>query len=258
MIFPETQNKIVCIVGTGYTMESCVFGNTKKDYWTLNNMHESKEIPAAYFDEWFQLHRPGSGEGHVDTSSMREFLHVWKKPCWVQKDWGDEMVVHNPHIYPIDEVLGLCCPRSTDLQGKPFPYFTNSIDYMICLAMLRQYEEIQLYGTDMISAQDDEYYKMRQSLNYYIGKAEGLGIKVVIQPHSSLLKTDFWYAYEDRQKDSIENDVRKTLGRIQENKVAAQAKITEEQLKLQAMDGAEQVIRQLIEAFDLRAKGAQI
>jgi hypothetical protein len=258
MKFPETQNKIVCIVGSGYTSESCVFNNNNKDYWSLNNMFEDENVPAAYYDEWFQLHRPGSGEGHVDTTQTREFLHIWKKPCWVQKDWGDELPVHNPYIYPIEEVMEKYCPRPADLQNKPYPYFTNSIDYMICLAGLRGYEEIQLYGTDMISEADDEYYKMRQSVNYYIGKVEGHGVKVVIQPHSSLLKTDFWYAYEDRQKDSIEDDVRGSLQKIQDEKADAQLKITEQQMRLQACDGAEQVIRQLITAFDLRAKGAQI
>jgi hypothetical protein len=40
MKFPETNNKTLCIVGTGYTWDSCTFGNPHKDYWTLNNMYE--------------------------------------------------------------------------------------------------------------------------------------------------------------------------------------------------------------------------
>ena len=72
MKFPKTESKIVCIVATGYAWDQCVFGNPDKDYWTLNNMYEAGSKPAHY-DEWFQIHRPGSGEGHVDDPPMRKF-----------------------------------------------------------------------------------------------------------------------------------------------------------------------------------------
>jgi hypothetical protein len=59
MKFPETNNKTLCIVGTGYTWDSCTFGNPHKDYWTLNNMYELDDLKIVdAFDEWFQLHRP--------------------------------------------------------------------------------------------------------------------------------------------------------------------------------------------------------
>jgi hypothetical protein len=142
----ERKNDIVCMVATGYAWDACVFGNDKKDYWTLNNM-DTAQIDPNLFDEWFQLHRPGCGLGHVDDSTTRAFLqHGWRKPCWVQKDWGDEMPVINPAIYPIDEVVEKFCPRN--VYGKPYPYFTNTVDYMLLLAVLRGYKKIEFYGVD--------------------------------------------------------------------------------------------------------------
>ncbi|GAG02223.1 unnamed protein product, partial [marine sediment metagenome] len=191
MKFPETNNKIVCIVATGYAWDDCVFGNSNKDYWTLNNMYHTNVSPES-FDEWFQLHRPGSHEGHIDDEPMRTFLATkWKKPCWVQKDWGAELQVLNPYVYPIDEVIKEYCPK--DVNGISYPYFTNSVDYMICLALLRGYEELHLHGVEFISPVDDEYFKMRQSINFYLGQAMKMDRKVVIQPTSSMLRSDFWY-----------------------------------------------------------------
>ena len=84
MKFPETTNEIVCIVATGYAWNDCVFNNPNKDYRTLNNMYQA-DIPSESFDEWFQLHRPGSHEGHIDDTPTLDFLAKWKKPCWVQR-----------------------------------------------------------------------------------------------------------------------------------------------------------------------------
>lgn len=256
MEFPETKNKIVCIVATGYAWEDCVFGNPGKDYWTLNNMFGSGKVDASAFDEWFQLHRPGSKEGHIDDKPMREFLAKWKKPTWIQRDWGVELEVVNPWIYPIGEVIERFCPR--DVKGQPYPYFTNSVDYMICMAMLRGYEEIQLYGVEFIALKDNEYYQMRQSINYYVAKAEMLGIKVVVQPHSSLLKAPFWYAYENPRRDPLEKAMETSIGDLTRQKNESEAKMREEEKRFHTLSGGVQILRQMLETAKLRDRGAQI
>jgi len=253
--FPKTSNKTVCIVATGYSWDSCVFAHPDKDYWTLNNMYEAGSKPKDY-DEWFQIHRPNSGEGHVDDAAMREFLRTWERPVWVQKDWGKELYVKNPWIYPIDEVMELMCPR--DVNGIPYPYFTNSIDYMVCLAVLRGYKEIQLYGVEFISRVDDEYYTMRQSVNFYIGRALEKGINVVIQPQSSLLKCGHWYGYETKKKDPLEKLMAENKKNLEKQQGDLQKKLREIQRDIDTLIGGIRTLDQCLEMAKLREKGAQI
>lgn len=256
MDFPKTENKTVCIVATGYAWEACVFGNPKFDYWTLNNMYEAGLKSPDTFDEWFQIHRPTSGEGHVDDPPMRKFLQEYPKPIWVQKDWGEEMPVKNPWIYPIDEVLETLCPR--DIYGKPYPYFTNSVDYMLCLATLRGYTEVQLFGVEFISEVDDEYFQMRQSVNFYVGRMMERGIKIAVQPHSSLLKCANWYGYESKKRDPFVKIMRDNLNKVKQERGKHQAQLEEMQKALFVLEGGIQTIEQLLKIEKLKDKGAQI
>jgi len=254
--YPKTDNKVLCIVATGYAWEQCVFGNPNKDYWTLNNMYEAGVKSPQVFDEWFEVHRPGSGEGHIDDAPMLKFLREYDKPVWVQKNWGDELIVKNPWIYTIAEVLETLCPR--DVYGKPYPYFTNSVDYMLCLATLRGYKEVQLYGVEFISEVDDEYFQMRQSVNYYIGRMSERDIKVVVQPHSSLLKCPYWYAYESPKKDPLEKIMKENLAKVRQERTKHQAQLAEIEKATHVLDGGVQTIEQLLKIAKLRSKGAQI
>lgn len=255
MHFPETKNNVVCIVGSGYAWDSCVFRDPNKDYWTLNNMYSAPVGPDV-FDEWFQIHRPGSGLGSVDEAAMRAFLSNWKKPCWVQKDWGDDLIVTNPWIYPIKEVIETYCPK--DVNEVNYPYFTNSIDYMICLAMLRNYKEVHLHGVEFIAGCDDEYYQMRQSINFYIGQAQARGVKVIIQPHSSLLKGPYWYGYGNKSKDSLEKYMTKEMKTFQEQRDECLQQIRDLEQRYSTLDGGVQVLKQTLDVAKLRARGAQI
>jgi hypothetical protein len=251
----ERKNDVVCIVATGFAWDQCVFGVRGKDYWTLNNMYDAK-IDIHIFDEWFQIHKPGTHEGHVDDHPFREFAAAWPKPLWVQEDWGVEMEVRTPAIYPIDEVVERYCPK--DATDKPYPYFTNSVDYMILLAGLRGYKEIQLYGVEFISDQDQEYYKMRQSVNYYLGKLEQEGIRVVIQNHSSLLKAGHWYGYEPLQKERLENIMEQNLIKTSQDINKVQQEIAKLQRQVDLMIGGKQALEQLLNIARLRSKGCQI
>ena len=252
----ERKNDVVCIIATGYAWDACVFGNQKHDYWALNNMYGAVK-DTNIFTEWFQIHRPGSGLGHVDDADMREFLQVkWSKVCWVQQDWEDEMPVLNPAIYPINEIIEAYCPR--DVYDKPYPYFTNSIDYMLCLAMFRGYKEIQFFGVEFISNVDAEYFTMRQSVNYYLGQAKKMGIKVLVQDHSSLLKAGYWYGYESKRRDRLEDIMRENLKKVEHERSEVQKQLKDLEAKLHVISGGEQTLSQVLNLASLRDKGAQI
>jgi hypothetical protein len=74
-------------------------------------------------------------------------------------------------------------------------YFTNSISWEIALAVMEGFKEIHLYGVDM--ATHSEYAYERPSVEYFLGWAQGRGIKIMIPQKSDLLKTLWLYPYQD-------------------------------------------------------------
>jgi len=95
-----------------------------------------------------------------------------------------------------------------DLIIKKFgKYFTNSISWMIALAILEGFKTIYIYGVDM--AQDDEFAFQRPSCEYFIGWAKGAGINVVIPAKSDLLKAAWLYPYEDDSAFKLKCDTRR-------------------------------------------------
>lgn len=106
---------------------------------------------------------------------------------------------------PLQEMLATF--KSRGLTGAR--YFTNSISYMLAYAIYEglvtghQWDEIHIYGVDM--AVGEEYVAQRPSCEYWIGIAEGMGIKMYIPDASDLNKTAFLYAYDEEPQKAYEN-----------------------------------------------------
>ena len=64
-------------------------------------------------------------------------------------------------------------------------YFSNTIAYMICYALLKGAKEIELFGVNQAGAH--EYTEEKGSCEYWIGIAVGLGVKVTINGKDSQL-----------------------------------------------------------------------
>ena len=97
-------------------------------------------------------------------------------------------------------------PYFQDASGKLIQYFTNSISYMLAIAIMElapasnNYQalpgaEIGVFGVDMMMAggPGSEYGYQRPSCEYFIGIALGRGIKIHIPERSDLLKTAWPY-----------------------------------------------------------------
>jgi hypothetical protein len=94
---------------------------------------------------------------------------------------------------------------------KSCGYFTNSISYLIALAIyelkgVEQGSIIGLWGVDMAQQGlqsgsvagwfTSEYARQRPSVEYWLGIAEGLGIKIHVPDQSDILKTACIYGYQ--------------------------------------------------------------
>ena len=69
--------------------------------------------------------------------------------------------------------------------GRGVMYFSNTIAFMICYALLKGAKEIELFGVNQ--AGSHEYHEERGSVEFWLGIAIGLGVKVTINGKDSQL-----------------------------------------------------------------------
>lgn len=87
--------------------------------------------------------------------------------------------------YPIKEAL--------KFRGK---HFNSSFDYMIAYAIIQQYDIIDVYGVDLIAA-DEIRMKQSQSARGWIGFAQGRGLTVNICEQSPMYLPEMMYSYKE-------------------------------------------------------------
>lgn len=109
-------------------------------------------------------------------------------PVWLQADPPEGWPV-NARRFPMEEVQAW-------LKARPDQeaYIASSPVLMFAHAVLEGYQEIHIYGIHL--ATQAEYIKQRPNMEWAIGKAEGMGINIVIPQDCPLLKHTHVYAYE--------------------------------------------------------------
>lgn len=176
------EDRRVALVGKApASIPRTPFDDEDVEIWSLSDNY--RNLPR--WDRWFELHDVDyHREHHPDHWEF--LLQDHGKPLYLL---GPHAAIPHATVYPRDEVL----------QRFPPGYFTNSISYMIALAIMEGFTEIGIYGVDM--AQHDEYAHQRPSCEWMIGFAQGMGIKVVVPEESDLLKCRKLYGYETHNGD---------------------------------------------------------
>lgn len=222
--------KKVAIVGFAGTKDMAPYEDPSFDIWTVNNLY--KFVPRS--DRIFQMHKPEdwAGTHHgVEESEHLQFLMTTDIPIYMQEKYT---AIPASVRYPIEDVVeAFGLPRA---NGDKDAYFTNSISFMIALAILEGYEEIHVYGVDM--AVGTEYDQQRPSCEYYLGIAKGRGIKVHLPVESDLLKTRFMYGYDEEQKRAWDLKVQKTINEMTNRKAQSDHLIRQQQSVSDKYEGA--------------------
>ncbi len=230
----------VAIVGYTTTKDMAPYDDKEFEIWGLNDLY--KHIKK--YDRWFQIHTPETvdrtyeqnPQTRVPWGTHKADLAKMGIPVYMQDVEPD---IPNSIKYPLDEII----------EHFGSDYFTNSISYMIALAVMEGFEEIHVYGVDMATTQDSEYAHQRPSCEFWLGIAMGRGIKVYIPDEADLLKTRFMYGYEDEKKHAFEKKVNKMLEDIKAKKdQAVQQEKTWEGHKLQ-YDAAMRAIKEIMMAW---------
>jgi hypothetical protein len=186
--------KKVAIVGCSESKSLAPFDDESFEIWGVNNLYML--IPRA--TRWFEIHQiTQNGKNYLRRGSLDfrgqkvdeylEQLGIWTKekncPVYMQQKWD---IIPTSIIYPLQDI-------TTKFGG----YFTNTVSYMLALALHENFDEIHVYGVDM--AVSGEYFHQRPSCEFFLGIAVGLGKKVYIPPEADLLKTRFLYGFHETE-----------------------------------------------------------
>lgn len=224
------MSKKVAIVGCSQSKGLAPFNDPSFEIWGVNNLYP--HVPRA--TRWFEIHYISQENGKFLRREEPEFrgqpigqyleqLGQWAQqhecPVYMQQVWD---VVPTSIVYPLEKTLA-------DFGG----YFTNSVSYMIALAIAEEFEEIHVYGVDM--AIDSEYHHQRPSCEYFLGLAAGRGIKIYVPSEADLLKTRFLYGFQEPKKLAWDKKLKMMKATISEKEVRIQNDISNHQKQVELL-----------------------
>ena len=102
-------------------------------------------------------------------------------------------------------------PLEAVVKKFGLPYFTNTICYMIAYALLQGAKEIETYGVNQ--AGSHEYSEEKGGVEYWLGVAIGMGVKVTVHGNQSQLMK-----YKGRYGNSMLYGYLQNYQEIQSNK----------------------------------------
>lgn len=172
------KRKKVAIVGFAEsTRHLAPYGDDSVEIWAMNQLY--RHIPRA--TRWWEMHRREDFlADQVPGTDYLRWLQNCPIPIYMVQHFDD---IPSSVSFPLDKAIGIF--------GD---YFYSTISYMIALAIMEEFEEIQIWGIDL--SHDSEYEYQKPSAEYLLGVAKGLGIDIRIPPQSALLKGMYRYGYQ--------------------------------------------------------------
>lgn len=264
------KHKSVAMVGfSSRHRELAPFDDENIEIWGLNRLHQQEWFTR--YDRMFQLHPLSYLKDCIGFSEGDRDHYDWL--CKPHDDfilYCQEQYEEFPSAvrYPIEK-----------MRKKYKDFFTSTLAYMMALALDEGFTHFELYGFDMEA--ETEYKTQRDSTEYFIGLAEGLGHKVYLPRNCKLLNAGIgMYAYEtmevgfrtvlegraaelSAQLDRAGNEYNRLTGRLDElqrlvkEDKELQAEIDTTELNVQTqigllniIQGAQEECTEIIRMFD--------
>lgn len=167
--FPEKE---LIIEAMGTTRLQCPFNC---ETWAVNMGYHQVFQLDGHFTRIFLTHTQVKDANGKPAFTWEHFNKMAAKG----------IIVYNTH-----RVKGLnstMFPFKRLVKKYNTEYFSNTIAYMVALAVDEGYKKIHLYGCDMMTR--EEYAWEKGGIEYWLGRANGMGVETTIAEGSSLLKT---------------------------------------------------------------------
>lgn len=251
------RTRKVAIIGFGETAKDCPWKDDSWELWAMNGWWRAAkpdygvEAPEERYTLWLDMHSVEFTKAYGEQAGFGDAQHEWLKkehpfPILMLSEYTEYPSVQ---AYPLADVVGAL--------GRE--YFTSTIAYALAFAMIQpDIAEIGLWGIDLVH--DTEYGDQRPCAEYWIGRAEALGIKVTIHAHSALLKQRQRYGYE--AANPLLEQVRAYLA-VQIKSIPAaiekhQGEMDRLRCQMHTDDGALQMARQLAQRLDIWERGGVV
>jgi len=172
--------KDLILLAKGNTRFTCLFDGG--EVWGVNDVGSFPEFKDKHIDRIFTF----------DPRSPKWLDKARVAPIWSWQPYADQQ-------YPLREVVDRFFGADTPLEEA---YFTNTISYMLALAIYEKFDRIRLYGVD--APYGGIYFMEKSGLEYWIGRAQESGIEVIPCEGSLMLQTYDGLLYGQRGATSID------------------------------------------------------
>jgi len=165
------MKKLAIVCGGPSSEMKAPFNDPDYEVWVLGN--RSQNYPR--YDLIFEIHDDIEKE---HGSEYAQFL----------VDKGIPLIVGSNFPIKADHVTAFPFAESEKLFGSL--YLTSSPAMMVCLAILRGYPYMEIYGVDLV-IEDFEYFWQRPCMEAWIGFARGKGHEVVLHDSSPVCRAEY-------------------------------------------------------------------
>ena len=175
-MYEKKKDKLVILgMTTGWT--DAPFEDDSFEIWGFNSLWlDDLWYASKHADLWWEIHT-------LETRSQMQIAKLNNNisiPVMMQERHLD---IPMSEKFPLDEIVKHFGSR----------YFLCTFSYEIAYAIYLGFKEVHFYGINMMGGDD---YIQKWNMEYWLGRAEQAGIKVVIPFDCDLLKSPKIYGYE--------------------------------------------------------------
>ena len=168
------------------SLEDAPWGDPSWEFW---GHASSRAWYRQEMDRYFDL--------HVKACWRRAGKKGARYPKWLE---SNTVPIFMQEKYPeipasIKYPKGRILTEFSDARG----YFTNHVAWMIALALTEGVSTIGLFGVNYST--EGEYVRQRGSCEYWLGRAAGMGVRIVLPEQCTLLREPaLLYGYESHDE----------------------------------------------------------
>lgn len=185
--------KTVAIVGSAWTSGPWAPWG-QMDLWCMNELHGIPWYKADCATRWFQMHKKSSFTKENKYNHWEWLQEEHNFPIYMLQNYDD---VPNSVPYPIREIQNELIGNFYRGEEKMKKLFSSTINYEVAQALYEGYERIEIFGIEMLG--EGEYAYQRETMAFWIGKADGMGVELWLPEPCALLVQPL-YGYEEVRK----------------------------------------------------------
>lgn len=251
------RTRRIAILGFGETVRDAPVSDPSWELWGMNGFWRAAkpdydiDVPEERYSLWFDMHSVEFTRAYGKAAGFGDKQERWLEQ---QHPFPVLMLDTDPafpsvQAFPIDQVVAAL--------GRD--YFTSTVAYALAWALVQpDVAEIGLWGIDLVH--DTEYADQRPCAEYWVGRAESIGIKVTTHPGSALVRSRVRYGYEaehpliEQMRASLKTEAANLQKSVEKNQGEAERARSQELVD----SGALQMVHAILGRLNIYARGGKV